>query len=131
MFFHLGIPTFVSVINTGHLVASSRCSPHLDFDIKIWLNSSERSCQASHLAECVGMINVTNHLLTPRGQAFGLWPITLLHPAVFSLPLFSVETLYFALALVFSPQHYLSNNRYHATHLYTVFFAINRFSCSF
>lgn len=29
-----GIPTFVSVINTGHLVASSGLSLRLDFDIK-------------------------------------------------------------------------------------------------
>lgn len=80
----------------GHLAASSelRRRRRLDFDIEIQLNSSERSCPASPLALCAGMINVTNHLLTPRGQDFGLWPITLLHPAVFSQPLFSVEGLH-------------------------------------
>ncbi len=100
MFFHLGIPIFVSVINTGHLVASSEPSLHLDFDIKMWLNSSETSCLASHLAACIGMINVTNHLLTLRGQAFALSPITLLRPAVFSLPLFPLDSLYLAQGIV-------------------------------
>lgn len=101
MFFHLGIPIFVSVINTGHLVASSGPSLHLHVDIKMWLNSSERSCLASHLAACAGMINVANHLLTPGGQTFALSPITLLLPAVFSLPLFPVDSLYLAQAVVF------------------------------
>lgn len=106
MFFHLGIPTFVSVINTGHLVASSGPSFHLDFDIEMWPNSSERSCLASHLAACIGMINVTNHLLTPRGQAFSLSPITLLLPAVYFLPLFPVDSLYLAQAVVFVSNSY-------------------------
>lgn len=101
MFFHLGIPIFVSVINTGHLVASSGPSLHLDFDIEMWMNSSEGSCLASLLAARVGMINVTNHLLTPRGQAFALSPITLCLPAVFPPPLFPLDSLYLAQALVF------------------------------
>lgn len=101
MFFHLGIPIFVSVINTGHLVASSGSSLHLDFDIEMWMNSSEGSCLASLLAARVGMINVTNHLLTPRGQAFALSPITLRLPAVFPLPPFPLDSLYLAQALVF------------------------------
>lgn len=79
MFFHLGIPIFVSVINTGHLVASSGPSLHLDFDIEMWLNSSERSCMASHLAACVGMINVTNHLFDPKRSS--LWPVAH-HPPI-------------------------------------------------
>lgn len=41
------------------------------------LNSLERSFLGSHSAPFVGLINVTNHLLTPRGQAFALSPITL------------------------------------------------------
>ena len=101
MFFHLGIPIFVSVINTGHLVASSGPSLHLDFDIEMWLNSSEWSSLASHLAACLGMINVTNHLLTPRGQAFALLPITLLLPAVFSL--YPVDSLYLVQAIFCPP----------------------------
>lgn len=101
MFFHLGIPTFVLVINTWHLVASSRPCLHLDFDIEMRLNSSERSCLASHLAASVGMINVTNHLLTPGGQTFGLSPITLLLPAVFSLPLFPLGKAFILLRQYF------------------------------
>lgn len=98
MFFHLGIPIFVFVINTGHLAASSRPS------FGLWhRNAERRSCLASHLAACVGMINVTNHLLTPRGQAFALSPITLLLPAVFSLPLYPVDSLYLAQAVVSPP----------------------------
>lgn len=96
MFFHLGIPTFVSVINTGHLVEHSRGCLHGDFDVKMWLDSwsffSQRGCQTSHWAACVGMINVTNHLLTRGGQSFGLSVITLLVPAVFSPPLLPVDT---------------------------------------
>lgn len=102
MFFHLGFPTFVSVINAEHLVDHSRPCLHVDFDIKMRLNSSERGCLASHWAACVGMINVTNHLLTRGGQSFGLLPITLLVPAVFSLPLFPVDAF-------ISPGNFLPN----------------------
>lgn len=102
MFFHLGIPVFVSVINTWHLVACSGPSLHLDFDIKMCPSPVGRSFLASHLAACIGMINVTNHLLTQKGQAFALLPITLLLPAVFFLPLYNVESLYLAQAIVSS-----------------------------
>lgn len=99
-----GIPTFVSVINTGHLVASSGLSLRLDFDIKTWLSSSERSCLASHLAARVGMINVANHLLTPRGRAFAPWTH---HPppsrCLLSASAPPVDSLYFAKAVAQIP----------------------------
>lgn len=71
-----------------------------DFDNEMWLR------EALHLASCVGMMNVTNHLLTPKGQAFALSPITLLPPAaVFSLPLYPVDCLYLVEAVVVSLVH--------------------------
>lgn len=70
--------------------------PVVSIDAVVWTLTSKLSwilqSKAARLlrALCAGMINVTNHLLTPTGQNFGLWLINLLHPAVFSQPLFSV-----------------------------------------
>lgn len=98
MFFHLGSPGFVSVINTGHLVASSEL--HCTWTLKC---EEEKLPGFSFSSSCVSMINVTYHLLTPRGQAFAPSPIILLLPAVFWLPLNPMDSLYLLGQHFFSP----------------------------
>lgn len=83
-----------SNICVRHKHGASGCQSCTQPSFRLWQRfwDLQREALASYLAASVGMINVTNHLLTLRGQAFSLSPP--LPPAVFYLPLHPVDQLY-------------------------------------